>query len=524
MNTLELKLFFLCENDNLRRCLSQTTGQPDINCVFIAERQIEKAVEDRWNNIVLSDSVEKLTLYLSSEYEKLWVIYIGDPAKLSELDIEKFGIRFDIWLADAGDDMYRFRFKGLLARIKEWYYARWYKNLLTTTIDSIPDLVWYKDARGAHMLVNDSFCNTVHKSKQQIEGRGHYYIWDITPEEYSSGEFVCMESEEIVMNAGRTCMFEEPVKTREGMKRFNTFKSPVYDLDGNIWGTVGVAHDATSLSNMGLELSILVENIPFPMVVCSADWKVVRMNSYFRKVFDISEDEISDFNYLHFKNEMCVPCGDKKINEYNRSVMQDYYIEQDGEKQVFSIVEQDIFDFLNKISGHFCLLRDVTAKRFYEKQIYDMAHTDSLTGLKNRRAFYEFIKIHSGELMHLLYMDLDNFKQVNDRFGHNRGDEVLRKTASCISELFPDGLAARLGGDEFALVLTGEVDDKQLNESIRKLEDSVRRMFRGNGFYITISIGVVKCDGEYDVDSIIKKADENMYLVKNEHHRGFECF
>lgn len=517
MNTLELNLFFLCENDGLRRCLSKSLCLPEINCVFMAEPQDK--IADRWNNIVFSDSVDKLSIYLGGEYDKLWVIYIGEPAKLNGFDIDRFGIRFDVWPVYESDDMLRFRFRGLLGRVKKWYEARWYKNLLTTTIDSIPDLVWYKDARGAHMMVNDAFCQTVHKTKEDIFKRGHYYIWDITPEEYSSGEYVCMESEEIVMNAGKTCMFEEPVKTSAGMKHFNTYKTPVYDLDGEIWGTVGVAHDATSLSNMGLELSVLVENIPFPMVVCSTDWEAVRINSYFREVFGISEDEIRDFNYQIFKHRMCIPCGDKKINDYNHSITQDHFIELNGKEQVFSIIEQDIHDFFGKVSGHFCLLRDVTAKRFYEKQIYDMAHTDSLTGLKNRRAFYEYVNAHSNEPMHLLYMDLDNFKQVNDRFGHDRGDEVLCKTANRISEIFPDAVAARLGGDEFALVITGEVDERQLKENIKKLEKAVKAMFREDGFYITISVGVVRCDDEYDMDDIIKKADKNMYSIKEKHHR-----
>lgn len=519
MNTLELKLYFLCEDDKLRRCLSKSVCLPDINCVFMAEPQDSKIVEDRWNNVIFSDSVEKLAPYFTEANEKLWIVYVGEPAKLSRIDADKFGIRFDIWPAYESDDMFRFRFKGLLGRIEEWYNARWYKKLLTTTIDSIPDLVWYKDARGAHMLVNDSFCQTVHKTKEDIFKRGHYYIWDITPEEYSSGEYVCMESEEIVMNAGKTCMFEEPVKTSAGMKHFNTYKTPVYDLDGEIWGTVGVAHDATSLSNMGLELSVLVENIPFPMVVCSADWGAVRINSYFREIFDISEDEIKDFNYQMFKHKMCIPCGEKYVNDYNRSVSQDHFIERNGEEQVFSIVEQDIQDFFGQVSGHFCLFRDVTAKRFYEKQIYEMAHTDSLTGLKNRRAFYEYVAAHSQEPICLLYMDLDNFKQVNDRFGHDRGDEVLCKTAKQISNIFPDGVAARLGGDEFALVLTGEVNERELGENIKKLENAVRGMFRGNGFYITISVGIVRCEDECDVDLIIKRADEAMYEIKEKHHR-----
>ncbi len=520
MNTLDLKAYFLCENDELRRRLSKSVCLEGINCVFIAEPQNADSIEDRWSNIVFCDSADKLERYRLSDSKELWTVLVGG---FDRVNPERLGSRADLWIDAASDEMLAFRFKQLLSRIKEWYNARWYKNLLTTTIDSIPDLVWYKDAKGSHELVNDAFCQTVHKSKEQVAGRGHYYIWDITPEEYSSGEFVCMESEDIVMNAGKTCMFEEPVKTSAGMKHFNTYKTPVYDLDGRIWGTVGVAHDATSLNNMGLELSVLVENIPFPMVVCSDDWSVVRINSYFRELFGIGEKDISEFNYQQFKQEKCVSRGNVKINDYNHAVTQEYFIELKGEKKIFSIVEQEILDFFGQVTGHFCLLRDVTAKRYYEKQIFDMAHTDPLTGLSNRRAFYEYVKKQSGEKLHLLYMDLDRFKQVNDRFGHDRGDEVLCKTAAQITEIFPEGVAARLGGDEFALLLTGDVDENLLNEKIEKLEKAVRAMVREDGFYITISIGVVKCDSSVNIDSVIKMADEKMYSIKKRHHREFEA-
>ncbi|MBP0981550.1 MAG: hypothetical protein J5968_05035, partial [Oscillospiraceae bacterium] len=87
--------------------------------MFMAEPQDAKAVEDRWNNVIFSDNAEKLTDYLSGSIEKLWVVYVGEPAKLKGFDVENFGVRFDVWPAYESDDMMRFRFKGLLGRIKE---------------------------------------------------------------------------------------------------------------------------------------------------------------------------------------------------------------------------------------------------------------------------------------------------------------------------------------------------------------------------------------------------------------------
>lgn len=120
-----------------------------------------------------------------------------------------------------------------------------YQNYLDTLIDSIPDLVWFKDKIGAHWKVNAAFCDTVSKTKDQIRGRGHYYIWDIEPEEYRKGEFICMESEIEVMEKKETCVFEEKVKIKDEMRLLSTYKSPVFDRDGSVMGTVGFAHDIT---------------------------------------------------------------------------------------------------------------------------------------------------------------------------------------------------------------------------------------------------------------------------------------
>lgn len=80
---------------------------------------------------------------------------------------------------------------------------------------------------------------------EQIEGRGHYYIWDIDPDEYAKGEFICMESEYEVMEKRETCIFDEKVMIGDSMRELKTYKTPLFDLDGSVMGTAGVAMDVT---------------------------------------------------------------------------------------------------------------------------------------------------------------------------------------------------------------------------------------------------------------------------------------
>ncbi|GAB4575133.1 MAG: GGDEF domain-containing protein [Rhodothalassiaceae bacterium] len=156
-------------------------------------------------------------------------------------------------------------------------------------------------------------------------------------------------------------------------------------------------------------------------------------------------------------------------------------------------------------------------------ELETLSRTDELTGLANRRAFDEFLKRaiaaakRHGEQGLIGIVDLDGFKLVNDRFGHDAGDQVLR----AVGTLLEDGLrttdcAARLGGDEFALVLTrtshtgGQKRLKQLQKAIEAL--SFR--FEGEDCHIGASLGMVGFDGASEPRTLLLEADRRMYREK----------
>ncbi len=111
---------------------------------------------------------------------------------------------------------------------------------LEAAINSVPNMVWYKTKDGIHEKVNDSFCRTVRKTKAQVQGQRHAYIWDVDQDDPA-----CIESERLVMESGRTQVSEETVQTGEGQRLLTTYKSPLYDVDGSVMGTVGVGIDVT---------------------------------------------------------------------------------------------------------------------------------------------------------------------------------------------------------------------------------------------------------------------------------------
>ncbi len=451
-------------------------------------------------------------------FYSLYTIFCGETENESLLDEVS-----DIWPENESEKMRSFRMKRFMSNM---YYreAKWlYENFLMTMIDNIPELVWFKDVRGSHVVVNNAFCNTVHKDRSDIEGRGHYYIWDISPEEYSDGEYVCMESEAVVMESGKPHIFEEPVKTREGLKHFITYKTPIYGKNNKVMGTVGVAHDISNFSNMGIQLSLLIENIPLPLVICGTDGKVMQVNSYFREQFELGGNDLAEFDYKKFKEELLVPVGEPKINEKNNSVTQEFTADVGGKKYCFVLVEQIIKDYFLNSAGTFCLFHDVTVERKYESQILEAANTDELTKLYNRRYFYSYLKKNIGNPITLLYMDLDHFKEVNDIYGHSRGDDVLKRTAVNIKHYFEGDAVFRVGGDEFAVVIKGEPEKSVIDSKCRELERSVKEMFRKGGLNVSVSIGCVHADGAVvDIDEFIHNGDKDMYRIKQQHHADMQ--
>lgn len=161
-----------------------------------------------------------------------------------------------------------------------------------------------------------------------------------------------------------------------------------------------------------------------------------------------------------------------------------------------------------------------------QREMALQARTDALTGLLNRRAFLDEVHRRIDRLERdglpgtLLFVDLDHFKALNDRGGHERGDEALCLAAGVLSRAVrPTDLVARLGGDEFALWLDG-ADELAAAERAERLRLSAPPAFRALGaavgVQLTMSIGIA-CrwpGGAQDVDDVMRQADQAMYAVK----------
>jgi len=180
----------------------------------------------------------------------------------------------------------------------------------------------------------------------------------------------------------------------------------------------------------------------------------------------------------------------------------------------------------NEIKYLFIYVQDMTEVATYEHKLLEMNMTDGLTGLYNRK--FLDIKIREefnrhkryGGVFSIIMLDIDNFKSVNDTFGHQCGDFVLKSISSRVSSLIRNlDYLVRYGGEEFCCVLpeTGIPDAIRVAERFKEAIEQQENNFDGNLIKVTISLGVSEFREEMESSHMmIKKADEALYRAKRE--------
>lgn len=170
------------------------------------------------------------------------------------------------------------------------------------------------------------------------------------------------------------------------------------------------------------------------------------------------------------------------------------------------------------------VINDITEARHYERRLHQLAHHDTLTGLANRMLLQERLRVsidnavRDGTIGALAFIDLDNFKHINDSFGHDAGDVVLRAVADRLRENMRDeDTVARVGGDEFVLVINEQPSHLHIADLIERIRQSVTRTVAVGAkeliLGMSVGVSVFPQDGE-NVEAIIRAADTAMYHAK----------
>ncbi len=267
--------------------------------------------------------------------------------------------------------------------------------------------------------------------------------------------------------------------------------------------------------------SIIIQEMRTGMIVLSNDGRFLDINPAAKKMLQITSEQPIGLN---IETELCSMPEIIRIFEEAKDVVSEVSF---SSSDIFYCYETSLTRIKNadkESIGWLLQIYDITERKTSEEIIQHMAFHDALTGLPNRSCFHMLFAeelAHSrirGDLLTVAFLDLDNFKNINDTYGHDVGDRVLIKVAERLKGVLRESdIIARIGGDEFAILLPHVENDEKIELIGKKIIEIFRKDVNidGNSFEIKASIGfgVSPRDGD-SIDVLLKKADKAMYLVK----------
>ena len=285
----------------------------------------------------------------------------------------------------------------------------------------------------------------------------------------------------------------------------------------------------------------IVETVREPLVVLNSDLEIITANHSFYDTFKVTPEEtVGNFIYDLGNRQWDIPKLRVLFDEIlpHNTVFNSYEVEHDfpdiGHKTILLNARQI---FRKKIGSHIILLamEDITDRKRSHEQIHWMAHYDILTNLPNRRLLLDRLKQALSQAkrfqrsLAIMYLDLDEFKQINDTLGHDIGDELLKSVAgrlqACVRGM---DTVCRQGGDEFIIVLTEITQPQDAAIVAEKIINAICEpiCLQKNELHVTTSIGIAiyPVNGTDDANELMKKADIAMYEVKNTGRNGFKFY
>jgi diguanylate cyclase (GGDEF)-like protein/PAS domain S-box-containing protein len=293
-------------------------------------------------------------------------------------------------------------------------------------------------------------------------------------------------------------------------KQLKTFFE--YSTDGNIINTIEEAIHWEEYMDMGKEKELL------DYIVHNQKTRISNkeMTKLFSSNGSCPEDLTSVlFDSLEEQKEFLKRLIKNKVIHFEKEYPQN--------DKVFNCTYVAIYDSENRYYGHFGIHRDVTEQKKMEKNLIKLATKDSLTEVNIRRHYIDLAQkeislTDENNKIAILMIDIDNFKSINDTFGHDIGDKALISMAKLCEETIGDkGHFGRMGGEEFSATIYSDGNDNiaiGMAERLRKAIEDMLVPIGNLSIFFTVSIGVTFVEGKGELEGALKRADMALYEAK----------
>lgn len=284
--------------------------------------------------------------------------------------------------------------------------------------------------------------------------------------------------------------------------------------------------------------AMVFENALEGITITDSEGNIVAVNPSFTAITGFEAEDVLGKNPRVLKS-------DRHEESFYRQMWESLYVKgswhgeiwnrrKSGESYPEILSISAVKDQDGTVSNYVAVFHDISDMKLKDKQIEHQAYHDALTGLPNRALAHDRLSVaithakRDGSSVVVLFMDLDNFKKINDSLGHSLGDMLLKKVGSRLKRFFSDAdTIARLGGDEFLIIIEGVGQEREVaNLAERALAVfDAPYLIRGEELHVTPSIGVTMYpDDGSDAETLIKNADMAMYQSKAKGKNAYFLF
>lgn len=298
------------------------------------------------------------------------------------------------------------------------------------------------------------------------------------------------------------------------------------------------AHHQAAQYRLSIEkqrLDTAINNMTQGLLLFDSSARLVVCNAKYMEMYHLSPEVVGPGCTLHevISHRKATGSFSGDVEEYCEEILRSKdrsgnRVAQTSDGRLVEITTEPLAD-----GGWLVTHEDVTDRVRAQERIAHLAYYDALTDLPNRTLFREHVErklsgIGPGERFAILFIDVDEFKSVNDSLGHHVGDELLKSVASHLRQCVgPNDFVARLGGDEFAIVKVGFREESELVDLVENIHLAIRRPAKclGHDVSADASIGIaIAPDHGTSMDELLKNADLAMYAVKASGRRTFRFF